>query len=71
MTNKRQDSILAFLQKAGSATRNQVAQHLASTGVIVSNVTLLRDLGTLAHANLWSEAELAEGHAMPWAYNLP
>ena len=65
MTNKRQDSILAFLQKAGSATRNQVAQHLASTGVIVSNVTLL------PMPNLLSAAVLAKEHATPWAYILP
>lgn len=61
MTNKRQDSILAFLQKAGSATRNQVAQHLASTGVVVSNVTLLRDLGTLAHAKLVERSGAGRG----------
>lgn len=61
MTNKRQDSILAFLQKAGSATRNQVAQHLASTGVIVSNVTLLRDLDALAHAKLVERSGAGKG----------
>ena len=33
MTNKRQDSILAFLQKAGSATRNQVASILPVLGL--------------------------------------
>ena len=61
MTSKRQDCILAFLQKAGSATRNQVAQHLASTGVIVSNVTLLRDLDALAHAKLVERSGAGKG----------
>ena len=61
MTNKRQDSILAFLQKAGLATRNEIAQHLARAGFVVSNVTLLRDLGALVCAKLVQRSGAGRG----------
>lgn len=61
MTSKRQDCILAFLQKAGLATRNEIAQHLARAGFVVSNVTLLRDLGALVHVKLVQRSGAGRG----------
>lgn len=61
MTSKRQDYILAFLQKAGSATRNEIAQHLAREGFVLSNVTLLRDLGALVCARLVERSGAGRG----------